>query len=253
MLLRFEDIFGVWILIEREFVPFIVSCVVYMLLKYIDQNTFMSYICCMLFMGYRNLSYMLYSQNQELTQPAGDTGQLTTLEKVAVASASSVEDVANQSATNIPWQWHKVQLEGPSSSSSVQLILPGGQHLAKTLLPKSETDTKLSDAGAAAAAAQGQSSSGDVANGGESVESDFSKWKQLQPAVRETLLEKELHRMRSALSEKTQEAQILMQRLERANRIIEQLRQQRRTMLEQDAAAAASSGTDCKTGEPSTD
>lgn len=165
-----------------------------------------------------------------------------------MASASSVEDVANQSATNIPWQWHKVQLEGPSSSS-VQLILPGGQHLAKTLLPKSETDTKRSDAGAAIVAAPGQSSAGDVANGGESVESDFSKWKQLQPAVRETLLEKELHHMRNALSEKTQEAQILMQRLERANRIIEQLRQQRRTMLEQDAAA---SGTDCKTGEPST-
>lgn len=194
---------------------------------------------------------MLFSQNQEFTQTAGNTGQLTTLQKVAMASASSVVDVANQSATNIPWQWHKVQLEGPSSSSSsVQLILPGDQNLAKSLLPKSETDAKLCDAGATTATVPSQSSAGDVANGSESVESDFSKWKQLQPAIRETLLEKELLHMRSALSEKMQEAQILMQRLERANRIIEQLRQQRRTMMEHDVAA---SGTDCKSAEPSTE
>lgn len=84
-----------------------------------------------------------------------------------------------------------------------------------------ETDAKPFDGGATVIAALGGSAAVDI-------------------------LEKELRQMRNALSEKTQEAQILMQRLEQANRIIEQLRQQRRTMLGQDATAC---GTTCKTTE----
>lgn len=111
-----------------------------------------------------------------------------------------------------------------------------------------ETDVKPFDGGTTVVAAPGGSSAVGISNANESVDSDLSTWKQLQPAVRQSLLEKELRQTRNALSEKMQEAQILMQRLEQANRVIEQLRQQRRTMLEQDATTAGG-GTNCKTTE----
>ena len=60
-------------------------------------------------------------------------------------------------------------------------------------------------------------------------------------AIKEASLESELQQLRSALSEKTKDAQRLMQELERANRIIEQLRQrqQQSTTSENSGDAAA--------------
>ena len=54
-----------------------------------------------------------------------------------------------------------------------------------------------------------------------------SGWDHTEAGVREAILEQELHALKDALSEKTQEAQALMNELEQVNNIIEQLKQTR--------------------------
>lgn len=176
--------------------------------------------------------FVLFSQNQDLSQPTSNPNQQATtdLEKVTGASSTPTADTAMpQLGTGVSWQWHTLPTEGtpssgqPSSTGQHALQL-NEQGLTRTLLPRVDSEVKPGDGGSAAAAA-GQSPVMDTAN---SIGSSESQWNQLEPTIRMSLLEKELHQMRAALSEKTQEAQLLMQQLEQANRIIEQL-QRRRT------------------------
>lgn len=186
--------------------------------------------------------FLFFSQNQELSQPTSNPNQqpTTDLEKVTGASSTSTADTAMaQLGTGISWQWHTLPTEGtpssgqPSSTGQHALHL-NEQGVTRTFLSQVDSEGKASDGGSAAAAA-GQSPAMDT-----TTNSSESQWNQLEPTMRMSLLEKELHQMRAALSEKTQEAQLLMQQLEQANRIIEQL-QRRRTQPGQEGATGARS------------
>lgn len=177
--------------------------------------------------------FALFSQNQDLSQPTNNPNQQATTDLEKVTGASSTP-------TAVSWQWHTLPTEGtpssglPSSTGHHALQL-NEQGLTRTLLPRVDSEVKPGDGGSAAAA--GQSPAMDTAN---NIGSSESQWNQLEPTIRMSLLEKELHQMRAALSEKTQEAQLLMQQLEQANRIIEQL-QRRRTQSGLDGATAVRS------------
>jgi len=171
---------------------------------------------------------VFFSQNQDLSQPTSNPNQQpTTTDLEKVTGASSTPDAAmTQLGTGISWQWHTLATEGNSSSGQLSsTVQPAGlqvneQGLTRTLVPRVDSEAKV-DGGSVA----GQSPAMDT---GSSVGPSESQWNQLEPNLRMSLLEKELLQMRAALSEKTQEAQLLMQQLEQANRIIEQL-QRRRT------------------------